>query len=429
MNAKSEHPSEATMPELRPLAVTTRLNAGQPIIDQRLFAAAGLSNGDDDQGRFLGGWNINGPSLVRVPDWLPPDQRADPEARYYCYFASHYGRVIRLAWATYITGPYHLFQPKHGVLDVTQPITFTNGGQLLPSDCASPDVIIDHEKQEFMLFFHCGRSTNVPEAVMGTGWFDTGPQISYVATSKTGLNFNGGDHVRHGPQPGDGPNTGIKQTALANAYMRVFQNHQHWYAFTNCGPLWRGPRCNEDPWLHPWHQERWPTGQLTGGGNPIWTNLHDNYQRNGRTPERHYAGWDGHGPKPGRDNTSRIGSPRHFAIRALEKQPGFFEIWYTARGEQPESIYRTVMDARPTDFSQWTTATTGDAWVHQRVLMPEMPWEGAERPLTISKSGGERNTNALRDPAIFVDQDKQIYLLYSGGPEMAIGMCKVTYES
>ena len=37
------------------------------------------------------GDNINGPSLIRVPDWID-----NPLGRYYLYFANHKGRYIRL---------------------------------------------------------------------------------------------------------------------------------------------------------------------------------------------------------------------------------------------------------------------------------------------------------------------------------------------
>ncbi|TGP23371.1 hypothetical protein, partial [Mesorhizobium sp. M1D.F.Ca.ET.234.01.1.1] len=47
----------------------------------------GMLPGDD-------GANINGPSLIRVPDWLPGRLGA-----YYLYFAHHTGTYIRLAFA------------------------------------------------------------------------------------------------------------------------------------------------------------------------------------------------------------------------------------------------------------------------------------------------------------------------------------------
>ena len=47
------------------------------------------------------GSNIAGPSLIRVPEWLP-----NPLGRYYLYFADHRGTYIRLAYADELTGPW-----------------------------------------------------------------------------------------------------------------------------------------------------------------------------------------------------------------------------------------------------------------------------------------------------------------------------------
>ncbi len=46
------------------------------------------------------GDNINGPSLIRVPDWLE-----DPLGKYYLYFAHHGGYHIRLAYADAMEDP------------------------------------------------------------------------------------------------------------------------------------------------------------------------------------------------------------------------------------------------------------------------------------------------------------------------------------
>ena len=49
------------------------------------------------------GTNINGPSVIRVPDWL-----AKPLGRYYLYFAHHKGTFIRLAYADNLKGPWQI---------------------------------------------------------------------------------------------------------------------------------------------------------------------------------------------------------------------------------------------------------------------------------------------------------------------------------
>ena len=59
------------------------------------------------------GSNINGPSVIRVPDWVQ-----QPLGRYYLYFSHHKGTYIRLAYANALTGPWKIHSP--GVLDVSQ---------------------------------------------------------------------------------------------------------------------------------------------------------------------------------------------------------------------------------------------------------------------------------------------------------------------
>ena len=46
------------------------------------------------------GDNVNGPSLIRVPEWVQ-----GALGRYYLYFAHHDGRYIRMAYADSLTGP------------------------------------------------------------------------------------------------------------------------------------------------------------------------------------------------------------------------------------------------------------------------------------------------------------------------------------
>ena len=49
------------------------------------------------------GQNIQGPSLIRVPEWVE-----DPLGKYYLYFADHKGRYIRLAYADELAGPWRI---------------------------------------------------------------------------------------------------------------------------------------------------------------------------------------------------------------------------------------------------------------------------------------------------------------------------------
>ncbi len=59
------------------------------------------------------GENIQGPSLIRVPDWV-----AGRLGRYYLYFADHKGAHIRLAHADAVEGPWTVHRPGALRLDI-----------------------------------------------------------------------------------------------------------------------------------------------------------------------------------------------------------------------------------------------------------------------------------------------------------------------
>ena len=108
------------------------------------------------------GANINGPSLIRIPDWIP-----NPLGRYYLYFAHHEGRYIRLAYSDDLLGPYRIHRPGSLRLDQCRKV----GGHI-----ASPDVHIDYERRRIVMYFHG------PSRAMKR-------QMSYRAESIDGINF------------------------------------------------------------------------------------------------------------------------------------------------------------------------------------------------------------------------------------------------
>src|SRR5262249_41917825 len=85
------------------------------------------------------GENVNGPSLIRVPDWI-----RSPLGRYYLYFAHHRGNYIRLAYADDLHGPWLIYEP--GVLPLA-----SSG---FAFKIASPDVHADTERRQLRLYFH-----------------------------------------------------------------------------------------------------------------------------------------------------------------------------------------------------------------------------------------------------------------------------------
>ena len=173
------------------------------------------------------GVNIQGPSLVRVPDWVEA-----PLGRYYLYFADHKGAYIRLAYADAVEGPWQIYAP--GSLQLTQtpflqaaPVlteeqkqqvlkTFAQRGLSIAHDpvtevttphIASPDVIVDEASRRFVMFYH--------------GLEGVGHQVTRVATSTDGIHFESGKEV------------------LGRTYWRSFEWRGHFYALAMPGQFYR----------------------------------------------------------------------------------------------------------------------------------------------------------------------------------------------
>ena len=164
----------------------TRLGSG-PIIHSGLHPSIGE--------------NIQGPSLIKVPDWV--DNRL---GQYYLYFADHKGPYIRLAYADNLAGPWQIYAP--GTLQLaqshflTQPpdvteeqavqirASFAARGVQVDHDpilevttphIASPDVHVDYENQRIVMYYH---------GLEGVGY-----QVTRVATSSDGIIFEAGAEV------------------------------------------------------------------------------------------------------------------------------------------------------------------------------------------------------------------------------------------
>ncbi|MBC8231354.1 hypothetical protein H8E77_17520 [bacterium] len=138
------------------------------------------------------GSNINGPSLIRTPDWLE-----NPLGKYYLYFAHHQGQYIRLAYADILERPWYTHEP--GTLKLED--SFCRG------HIASPDVHIDDKKHEIKMYYH----GPVPQE----------GQKSKVAISKDGIHF-----------------TAFPES-LGNSYFRVFQWNGYTYALGMPGVFYR----------------------------------------------------------------------------------------------------------------------------------------------------------------------------------------------
>lgn len=143
------------------------------------------------------GLNINGPSLIRAPDWLP-----QPLGKYYLYFAHHGGKYIRLAYADELAGPWRVYSP--GTLRLDQ----------APCErhVASPDVHVDSDRREIRMYYHGCRYGDDGQTVR---------QFTFVATSSDGINFTSGSEM------------------LGDFYFRVFRYGGWYYCCCKAGQFLR----------------------------------------------------------------------------------------------------------------------------------------------------------------------------------------------
>lgn len=183
------------------------------------------------------GDNINGPSLIRAPEWL-----SDRLGEFYLYFADHKGSYIRLAVADELLGPWRTYE--RGALQLGQTAfpkasdDFDPGlgparqkGHVYPH-IASPDAVVDDESRQIRLYFH--------------GQLYDGRQVSRVATSRDGINFEAGEEI------------------LTTSYLRMIHledvDEPGWYGMSMPGIIYRsedglcgferGPQLFDDTMRH-----------------------------------------------------------------------------------------------------------------------------------------------------------------------------------
>jgi len=181
------------------------------------------------------GENIQGPSLIKVPSWIP-----SPLGKYYLYFADHKGSYIRLAYSESLAGPWKIYPP--GSLQLSNSHFLTNppdapkeelekiekqrqndrgtgfrwSSDELPHDLftelttphiASPDVHVDDENKEIVMYFH--------------GLEALGTQVTRRSVSKDGINFS------------------VYPEVLSRSYLRAFRHAGETYALVMPGQIYR----------------------------------------------------------------------------------------------------------------------------------------------------------------------------------------------
>jgi hypothetical protein len=173
------------------------------------------------------GQNIQGPSLIRVPDWV-----VSPQGRYYLYFAHHKGAYIRLAVADDLKGPWSIHAPGSLHLKdskfLSKPLelseeqraqvtaTYLARGVKMPHDIfyeattphiASPDVHVDEARQRIRMYFH--------------GLERIATQVTRVAESRNGIDFD------------------VYPQVIGRSYMRTFDWNRWTYAMSMPGQFYR----------------------------------------------------------------------------------------------------------------------------------------------------------------------------------------------
>lgn len=143
--------------------------------------------------------NLNGPSLIRVPEWVDR-----PLGRYYLYFAHHQGTFIRLAVADRVEGPWR----------APHPATLGLGQTPFADHIASPEVIVDDRRRRIVMYYH-GHDPRPTDR-----WPDWGGQITCAAESEDGLSFTSR------PRP------------LCGAYLRVFRWRDRRFGIVMPGALY-----------------------------------------------------------------------------------------------------------------------------------------------------------------------------------------------
>ena len=173
------------------------------------------------------GANIQGPSLIRVPEWL-----TDPLGRYYLYFADHKGRYIRLAYADALSGPWRIHVPGSLRLEQTpfptEPppvspeavrrveahnrergvrIGHDVAQEMTTPHIASPDVHVHNGDRQIVMYYH--------------GLEAAGRQVTRVAVSRNGVDFESHTDI------------------LGRTYMRVFNYRRITYGLAMPGQFYR----------------------------------------------------------------------------------------------------------------------------------------------------------------------------------------------
>ena len=242
------------------------------------------------------GDNVNGPSVIRVPDWVER-----PLGRYYMYFAHHMGAFIRLAYADRLEGPWRIHEP--GVVPVASTAFYRpqpdppENLENFYTHVASPDVFVDEANRRLVMWFH--------------GWFTDGQRWpAGEPAARAWAQKNGYGQFTQAAESRDGLSFEVRPAISRTSYLRVFSHEGGLYGMSRLGLVLRSsnPRATFEPGPNP----------FTGGP---------------------YAG--------------RV---RHVAVL---RRGSLLYVFFTAIGDDPERVMVTTIDASR-DWKAWRTSEASE---------------------------------------------------------------------
>ena len=348
----------------------------------------------------LTGDNVNYPSVIKVPDWVD-----DPLGEYYLYFSHKRGQYIRLAYADAIDGPWEIHPP--GTLHIKD-TPFTG-------HIASPDVHVDHDAQLIRMYYHGEtrvrdllrnpwrneryrydrygfRKREIPYRILfnacRTVYKTIGQRRSYKGTS-------------------DASSDTTQNSEVGNETARISSFEQRlWDLNLIPSPIQETRHAVSTDSL-----EFTSTSSILG---PSWFAVFTYH-------DRHFAlGRDGYvytadSPTSPFTRTRKLfDRHRHFGVHVVGDR---LDVYYSRPTDEPEGILRTGVELGE-DVDDWEKGNT------ERILDPEMEYEGADITDRESERGPADRRRELRDPEILVENG-ETYLFYALAGESGIGLANL----
>ena len=172
------------------------------------------------------GDNVNGPSIIRVPAWIP-----HPLGRYYAYFGHHKGQFIRLAFADAIAGPWTVYIPGVEPVSETafyrpQPDPPDGPTDQFYTHVASPEIYVDDTRKRLVMWTH--------------GWWTDGQRWPVDgAEARAWARRNGYGQFTQSSVSTDGLHFALQPAITKVSYLRVFPFDGYLYGMARLGQLLR----------------------------------------------------------------------------------------------------------------------------------------------------------------------------------------------